>query len=325
MLWTPRIPVLPAAALGCLLLAAPTPVSADETPPPESDDPSEPPGEAAPAAAPSPDAPPPNDRWTLRGVGFVTGGPFKATGLLGVHYRHIYHRDDSIILDKANVSTGFDAYVNPSTPGLKLWFLWQPLAILKLEVSYDAILYTSLPLGYGYGLSFPSPAGPYDGDTLKDRKGEEQLGLNHRLTFKPTVQAKAGPVILVNETEISGWFAHGPTGEWWYETFYDTLVKRGELDGVIMNRTVLAAEAWTAAEDERLLVGVVNQYVYALGSTIERERVGAAVIFTPFANLWGIARPTFMVMSGVTLLDPNRQYEPWVEGGIFLSWDFKEE
>lgn len=323
MSWTVR-PALPIALLALTLAGS---ASAQEAEP----EPEAPDGVEAPDGAETPDATaeasphaPPNNRWTLRGAGYVTGGPFKATGLLGVHYRHIYHRDDSIILDMANVSTGFDAYVNPSTPGVKLWFMWQPLAVLKLEVSYDAILYTSLPLGYGYGLTFPSPAGPYDGDTLKARKGEEEVGMNHRLTFKPTVQAKVGPIVLVNETEISGWFAHGPTGEWWYETFYDTLIKRGELDGVIMNRTLLAGEAWTGGEDERLLVGAVNQYVYALGSTIERERVGAAIIFTPFTNIWGIARPTFVVMSGVTLIDPNRQYTPWVEGGIFLSWDFDE-
>lgn len=302
--------------------AAQTASASDEAP----DEAQAPPPEGAQEPEPPPgDAPPPNNRWTLRGVGFITAGPFKATGLLGVHYRHIYNRDDNILFDKLNVSTGFDAYLNPSTPGIQLWFEWQPLAILKLRASYDAIATTGLAMGLGYGLSFPSANAPFDGDTLEARKGEEQASLSHRLAIKPTVQAKAGPVVLINELEIGAWFVQGPSGEWWYDVFYDTLIRRGEIDGVLQNRTILAAEAWAGTGEERLLIGAVNQVVHAFGSEIERDRLGGFIAFTPTENIWGIARPTLLVMPGVTLVDPNRQYEFWLEAAIVLSWDFKED
>lgn len=266
----------------------------------------------------------PNNRWTLRGLAFISAGPFKATGLLGVHYRHIYHRDDSIILDKANVTTGFEVYVNPSTPGAQLWVEWQPLAILKLRLAYDAIATTGLAMGYGYGLRFPSTSAPYDGDTLKARKGEEELGLSHRLSIRPTVQAKAGPIVLVNELELGAWFVHGEKGEGWYDIFYDTLIKRGEIDGVIANRTILAGEVWTDTGEARLLVGAVNQVVHTMSTETLRNRLGGFVAFTPVDQIWGIARPTFLLMPGVALLDPNRKYEFYLEGLISLSWDFDE-
>lgn len=349
----PRLRCAAGALTAALLLAAP--VAAQNADDPEQaggETPMDSPAAVVPAALPAPpadpltdpapdpapdaeapvtetttsvDAPPPNDRWTLRGVGFITAGPFKATGLLGVHYRHIYQRDDNILFDKLNVSTGFDAYLNPSTPGVQLWFEWQPLAILKLKVSYDAIATTGLAMGLGYGLSFPSADSPFDGDTLKARQGEEQLGLGHRLAIKPTVQAKVGPVVLINELEIGAWFVHGPSGEWWYDILYDTLIRRGEIDGILANRTILAAEAWAGSGDERLLIGAVNQVTHSFGSEIERDRLGGFIAFTPTENIWGIARPTLLVMPGVTLVDPNRQYEFWLEAAIVLSWDFREE
>jgi hypothetical protein len=265
-----------------------------------------------------------DNRWTLRGILFGSVGPLKGTGLIGVNYRHITNRSENILFDKTYVATGLDVYANPSTPGAQLWFEWLPIAILKIKVSYDAIVYSGAELGYGYGLTFPSPDADFGPDTLKARKGQEQSELNHRLSINPTLQLKLWRIILLNETELSAWYVHGPEGEWWYETFYDTLIKRGEIDGVVSDRTMLLFEAWKGVEDEKLLVGVVNQFVHSFSSEIQRDRLGAALIYTPWQDLGGIARPTLVLMPGVTLLDRNRQYDFWLEAAIVLSWDFHQ-
>ena len=265
-----------------------------------------------------------DNRWTLRGVLFGAVGPVKFTGLAGVHFRHIYNRSDSILFDKLYVSTGIDAYINPSTPGLQAWFEWLPIAFFKVKVAYDGIYDTGAELGYGYGLVFPSANAPFDADTLEAREGQEQSNLTHRLSITPTVQLKAGPVVLLNELELGAWYVPGNEGEYHYDTLYDTLIRRGEIDGVLANRTLLLIQAWDDGQDARLLAGAVNQVVHAFGSGIERDRLGGAVIYTPVTEIWGISRPTLLVLSGATMVDRNRQYDFWLEAALIVHWDFAE-
>ena len=142
----------------------------------------------------------------------------------------------------------------------------------------------------------------------------------------PTLQLKLWRIVLLNELELAAWFIHGDeqqngTDIYWLDPMNDTLVPRGTLTATLRNRPMLLFEAWKGEGEARLLTGFLHEYNYAFAAKIVRNRVGAAIIYTP-ADQWGVfSRPTVGLLMGTNLEDRNRDDEFWAFLGIRSDYD----
>jgi len=264
--------------------------------------------------------------WRVTGLIVTDGSPFKALVAPGLHFRHIYHRDDDPLFDNLYLDGGGEALLIPTSPALRLGVEWMPLAAVVLKGSFTTFLYTGAALGLGHGLSFDGPDAPFDDATFSARRGEEQATLAHRPALSLRLRGNAGPVVLDSETELGAWYVQGPAGEYWYEPGYDLLIARGELDAVISNRSALLFQLFAGAPGSgtMLLAGVGNEYARAYRSGLSRDRLGAVVIWVPFPRLWGASRPTVVASAGVTLSHKHRRHDPWGQLVLSFGWDLHD-
>jgi hypothetical protein len=284
-----------------------------------------PPTPAAAKASPDsagPDASASDDRLRIKVVGYAAMGPTLGTGLLDFEYRSTYGKSDNPLFDGlyGQFSAGLTA--SPAILGFKVQGEWLPLAILRLRASYNALYYTGNDFGLGHGLHFPSVTDSFDEATLKAREGEGNAVLAHRAQFMLTLRFRVGRFIMFNDTELAGWYVPEVDGPGYaYETYYDSLVERGTVDGVIMNQTAALYEAWTGEGAANFRAGIVHEYAHTLGAGFTRSRLGAMILWTPWDELWSMKAPMLVLMPGVTLIDENRQYEFWAKAALVINWD----
>lgn len=266
----------------------------------------------------------PDTFWQATTLVYLQLGPTLFSLAPGLHLHHIYNRDDeSVIWDKLYFRAGVTLPLSPAILGARVGVEWLPIAIFRIRAAYWALYHTGAELGIGHGMPFDTVEEPFDADTNRAREGEEESLFAHRFTIDGTLRLKVGPVALLSETELSGYLY--PDAGYYYNSFYDNKIKRGELDGTLMNRTILVYEAWKGKGDAILRVGFVNQYVTSFDAGFERDRLGLVMVFTPWDELGGIDRPTLILAPGIALIDENREHEFWMEIAIRLAWDLYDD
>jgi hypothetical protein len=255
-------------------------------------------------------------------LGFALN-PDAAALFAGIDRRIGLHGDGSVLFRELYVSYGAELLLS----GLQrpaAYVEWLPMRIFKLRLQYDLWIWPGFALGRGHGLTFDSAQTPFDPAELQRRKGEERPGLGHRLALLPTLQAKVGPVVLIDTAELAGWFVHGPRS-FWREPLHDTLIERGAVDATVKNTLLLVLQLWTGGKDTRLLFGGIHEVVHAVGADVTRHRVGPALIVTPVTEAFGVSRPTIFFLFGVNAVDRNRAGEQWMQLGLRGDLDFALE
>ena len=260
------------------------------------------------------------NRLTL--IGFNALGPSLGSGLLQYEHRATYGHSDNPLFDGLYGAFTAGLTASPALIGLTLRGEWLPLAILRIRASYNALYYTGNDFALGHGLHFPSVNSPFDEATLKAREGEGIAQLAHRAQFMVTLRAKFGSLIVFNDTELAAWYMPEVDGPGYgYETYYDSLIERGTLDGVLMNQTAVLYEIWTGEGPANLRAGIVHEYTHTLGAGFTRSRLGAMVLWTPFERLWGTEAPMLVLIPGITLADKYRENEFWAKAALVINWD----
>jgi hypothetical protein len=198
-----------------------------------------------------------------------------------------------------------------------LFVEWLPLAILKVRLQYELWAWSGLHLGLGHGLTFDGKDAPFDPETLKERRGEEEPGIGHRFVLMPTLQLKIWRIVVVDNFELAGWFVHGGgAGQYWYDSIDDNLIRRGAFDGTIKNQLIVGPILWDGEGDAQLLTAVVHEYLRTLRASIPRQRVSFLAAYTFLHQLWGMNRPTILALGGINLRDRNRQNELFLVLGL---------
>lgn len=247
--------------------------------------------------------------------------PLKVLLLSGVHLRDVYRSDPSPVLDGAYLDGGVDLLLNPSTPGARAHLEWMPIAPVILKLDHCVHWYTAFPRGSGHGLSFPSADDDFGPGVLEARGGEEERLVAQRSMATLVLRARLWRVSAQSESELAGWYVPAGRGSAWYEMAYDLLIKRGEYDLTFMNRSVLLFEVWRSEPGWSLSLGALNEYVRAVGTAQERDRVGGMVMLSPGASLLGAQAPSLVLMLGGTALHPSRVGHFWANVAVSGAWE----
>lgn len=256
-------------------------------------------------------------------IGHALGGGTlnpRAAGLyVGLRYRDAYERSDNPILDNRYLDYGLDLLLS-ATFRPALFVEWLPLAILKLRLQYELWVWSGAHLGLGHGLTFEGEDAPFDPETLAARQGEEDPNVGHRLLLQTTVQLKIWRIVVLDTLDVAGWFVHGgELGQYYYDSIDDNLIRKGALDGTVNNRLVVGAIPWDGEGDAQLVTGPVYDYTRTISAAIKRHRLSLLVSLTPVHQLWGISKPTLLLLGGINLSDRNRDEELFLLAGIRLE------
>lgn len=270
------------------------------------------------AAIASPD----DDWWIGHAMLGGTLNPRAAGAFVGLRRHWVYHHDERRLFDGLWLDVGTEWVLSASIrPGV--FVEWLPIKILKLKLQYEVWGWLGVQTGLGHGLVFADARAPFDPDTLKARQGEERPGFGQRLTLLPTLQLKLWRIIAFSTAELAAWYVHGDGG-YWLEPINDNLVKRGAIDGVFKNTAFLLFQVYGEG-DALVLVGVQDEYVHSFSAGLSRHRLGLVMSVTPFAELWGVNRPTLLGLLGVNLEDENRRHGLYAAVAIRLEMDFLKD
>lgn len=211
------------------------------------------------------------------------------------------------------VQAGFGLGANPAFAKGSLHVQWQPASFFNLHLEYD--LYGFFGDNYGL-LSFPDARARFGTDELKDREGSEEKAVGHRVLLQPTLYAKAGPVVVINQTDLA-YYRFGGDGPYFLDLEYDTLVRDG--DHVLSNRTQFLAPLWKGSGTAVMYAGPYYEITHARRADLTRQRVGGLLYWVPTDTFWGMKRPRIYSQLGVNIQDRNRQDEMYAVLGVGMD------
>lgn len=253
--------------------------------------------------------------WKGYAAARVATNPTAGALVLGARYRHVYRLSDNPIFHGAMVQAGGDLATAISTSRAALHVEWLPLAITRLRLQGELWWWTGMATDVGHGLTFPSARSPFGPAELERREGEEEAALGTRLAFQPSLEGKAGPVVVFVAGEAALWYIGGDRS-FWLEPLHDTLIERGSPDGTIKMTSGLLVEVWSQdGGDANLRAGPTHEVFHALAADITRHRAGGLVSFTPRRRLGWLEKPTVFTALGWNLVDRNRDGEAWLTLG----------
>lgn len=210
---------------------------------------------------------------------------------------------------------GFGLGLNPAYARGSLHAEFQPAIFFNLHVEYD--LYGFFGTNGGL-LSFPDADAKFGKHELEDRKGSEETAMGHRGLVQPSFYAKAGPVLIINQTDLA-YYRFSGDGPFFLDWEYDTLVKDG--DWVTANRTQFLVPAWKGTGAAVLYTGPYYEITHAHDADLARQRAGALLYWVPADSLWGMDRPRIYSQAGVNIQDPNRQGEMYMALGFGVDFN----
>jgi hypothetical protein len=234
-------------------------------------------------------------------------------------WRHRFASDGSALWSDNHVEAAASANLAPAFGELGGWLELRRPALLVVRVGYHAI-----PMfgAFGYAMSFDED-GTWSDDDVAAREdsdaragaidGPSQAGLGHRALVQPTLQLRAGSVIVRNQwTLASYWLPF--TSHHIRERLFDRLIASG--DQVVASSAQLLYEAWDGPGEARALVGSFHEWSTTVGSGISRHRVGAIGVWIPDDAWRGCSRPRAYLQTGVNLRDRNYEEEFFAQGGV---------
>jgi hypothetical protein len=208
------------------------------------------------------------------------------------------------------VQAGLGLGVSPAYVKGSIHGEWQPAIFACLRLEYDIYGFFGSNTGL---LSFPDEDARFGKQELEDREGTEEEATGHRLLFQPTLYAKAGSILIINQTDLA-YFRFDGDGPCFLELEYDTLVKDG--DFVIANRTQFMVPSWKGAGKAVLYLGPYYEITFARNTDITRQRAGGQLYWLPMDTLWGMNKPRIYSQAGVNIQDRNRDNELYMVFGF---------
>jgi len=230
----------------------------------------------------------------------------------GVTFRKVLVVDSRYGAPSASLQAGAALGLSPSTGQASLHAEVQPALFLRVRLQGDAFRYFG---HYGALLSFPAATSPYGQATLDARKGEAAPAWGRRLLLQPTFLAKAGPVLLRNQTDRA-WYRFQGRGPFFYDQEYDVLLRDG--DALLANRT--QALVPTAVAQGTLHAGGFFEWTGARSAHLYRRRLGLLGFWTAGAPRGSLGRPRAFLQAGWNLADPNRARRAFVAAGVGSSF-----
>ncbi len=262
-------------------------------------------------------APDKDRRTTLHGDLITRLNPDGVMLSVGGHRRWISCKGDTSGIASPYLKGGFALGVNPAYSQVSVYGEWIPAVFAALRVQYD--LYRFFGTN-GALLSFPESGARFGKDEIDALKGKEESGFGHRIMLQPTLQTKAGPVIVRNQTDLA-YYRFDGKGPFFYEWEYDTLLEDGDV--LVANRTELLIEAWKGRKGALLLAGPYYEITRASEAGLNRQRAGGELFWVPVDSLWSLDRPRIYSQAGVNLEDRNRKGEAFIVLGIGFDFHLK--
>lgn len=234
---------------------------------------------------------------------------------LGGHRRWISGMNEQYGVPASYIQSGALFGLSPAYSHLSAHVEWKPMIFAQVRLQYTLFRYFG---DFGALLSFPSKDSPFGKDEVDAREGDEEKDWGQRYLIQPTLTAKAGPVIIRNQTDAA-YFTYDGTGPYFLEWEYDTLVKDG--GWVVSNRTFLLWEAWKGPNKAALLAGPVYEITRSFSADLTRQRIGAVAVWTPAKRAGLFQKPRVYAHAGMNLEDRNRDGEAYFIIGAGFDHD----
>lgn len=284
------------------------------------------PADAEPADAETESSRPESGEWFLmpRLTAVLGFAPLIGALSPGLQFRK-GQKTDNILTNNTYMQAGIDVPFNPTMVVFRPSFEIMPLAILRLQVAYWGMGFTGLDLNGGHTLTVDTPESPSNKAAWTARAGEGTPRFVHRFTLNVLLRAAIGPVAVITETEAALWVVPRISGDgnYMFNGIYDSLIRVGQPDGSIMNRSLLLFYAWKSSREASVLVGVVNEYYQTFDAGQVRDRLGAAVVVNIGEEIDEVQRMQIALLGGINLIDKNYQYDPYFQLVIRMAWDIK--
>ena len=234
---------------------------------------------------------------------------------LGGFRRWIKGTDKDLGIPSSYLQTGFGLGTTPAYGQASVHAEWLAAVFANLRVQYDLYRFygtnTSL-------LSFPSATASFGRADVDASKGKEEEGNGSRLLIRPTLYVKAGPVIIVNQTDLA-YFHFTGKGPYYLEWTYETLLQDG--DHVIQNRTNFLFPIVKSSGDTSLLAGPYYEIMHAAAADLRRQREGVMAYWVPWGAVGSLKRPRFYAQIGHYIEDRNRKGEYMAAFGMGFDLD----
>ncbi len=243
-------------------------------------------------------------RWVLRSD--VLGGA-NPPGLMAVG--SLVRRAD---FDGRALEGGISAGISPAYGQGSLELEATPFPFFVLAARADVYRFLGQ---HDALLSFPSADAPFGQKRRDELSGEDEPAYGRRFVLQPTLRAKVGRLVAVNQTDAARYSFSG-RGPFFLELEYDTLLKNW--DTLLANRTFVL---WTLRDGdaERALIGPYYDFQHSRGSRLERARLGVAFDAARF-KAWRGADARLYLLPGFDLRDPNRRHSFYFAGGVGLDF-----
>lgn len=199
------------------------------------------------------------------------------------------------------LQTGLGLSASPAYATLYLYGEWRPVIFLNMRIEYNLTQYLGAYTGL---LSFPDRDSKYGDNELDRLEGSEETGTGQKICFRPTLYAKAGPVTIMNRTDLS-YFRFNGRGPYFMEIEYDTLLQDG--DYVIDSSASFLVSLLKGKGAAAMYLGPYYGFTRAHHSGITRQRTGAQMFWIVADTGWGMIRPRFYSQATFFIEDRNRE------------------
>jgi hypothetical protein len=215
------------------------------------------------------------------------------------------------------VQTGANLGVTPAYAKASVYTEWGPLIFATVRLEYD--LYDFFGTNSAL-LSFPNARARFGRHELKELKGREETGTGQRILLQPTLYAMAGPVIIMNQTDLA-YYRFDGDGPYFLDWEYEMLIKSG--DSAVANRTQFLIPAWKGSGQALLYTGPTYEITHARDADLTRQRAGWFAYWVPVDTLQGMNRPRIYSLVAFNIQDRNRQGEIYLALGFGTDFDLK--
>lgn len=215
------------------------------------------------------------------------------------------------------IQAGATLGVSPAYAKASVYAEWGPLIFATVRLEYD--LYDFFGTNSAL-LSFPAAHARYGRHELKELEGQEETGTGQRILLQPTLYAMAGPVIIMNQTDLAYYCFNGD-GPYFLDWEYEMLIRNG--DSAVSNRTQALIPAWKGSGQALLYTGPSYEITHAQDADLTRQRVGWFAYWVPVDTLMGMNRPRIYSLAAFNIQDRNRQGEMYLALGFGTEFDLK--
>ncbi|HPS93154.1 MAG TPA: hypothetical protein PK600_01655 [Deltaproteobacteria bacterium] len=213
------------------------------------------------------------------------------------------------------VQAGANMGVSPAYAKGAVYAEWGPVVFATVRLEYD--LYSFFGTNSGL-LSFPDARSKFGWHELKNLEGEEETGTGQRILVQPTLYAMAGPVIVMNQTDLTYYRFNG-RGPYFLDWEYEMLIQDG--DSAFANRTQFLIPAWKGEGQAVLYTGPYYEITHARDADLTRQRIGWFEYWVPADRLLCMNRPRIYSMAAFNIQDRNRQGEIYLAMGVGTDFD----